>query len=188
MFTQAAFDSMRMAATLALAVPSLGARVSFPRGPEVEVSWVPRPLPTGVRHMAPCLFRRFVACAHHRRAAGHTVRLWGQPPGVDPTVHMLIAPGDRKLPSGIYQVQVDGGWRMVFPCLLSAPDCAETLAGGWPELTFHADPLTGVTLVACRRPFGEGPAVGRDVERLVDARARLLVAELLDGLAPAARS
>lgn len=184
MFTQTAFDSMRMAATLTLAVPSLGARVSFPSGPAVEVCWIPRPVPPGVRHMPPCMFRRFVACAHHRRAAGQTVAMWGQPPGVEPLVEVLIAPGDRKLPSGIYQVQVDGGWRVVFPCVLTAPQCDEALAGDWPELDLHADPLTGVTLVSYARTLLEGPAAGRAVERLLDARARLLVAELLDGLTP----
>lgn len=188
MVSQAAFDSLRMAATLALAVPSVGVRISSSSGPVVEVSWLPGGLAGGVPHMAPCLFRRSIGCAHHRRAAGQPVAVWGLPAGIDPVVEVLIAPGDRKLPSGIYQVRVDGGWRVVFPCLLPASRCAETLAGDWPELAFHADPLTGVTLVSCRRSEPDGPVTGRQVERLVDARARLLVTELLDGLTPAARS
>jgi hypothetical protein len=188
MVSQMAFDSLRMAATLALAVPTLGVRISSPRGPIMEVSWMPGGSAGGAPHMAPCLFRRCIACAHHRRAAGERIAMWGLPPGVDPQVTMLIAPGDRKLPSGIYQVRVDGGWRVVFPSLLPASRCAGTLAGDWPELYFHADPLTGVTLVSARRTGEEGPVAGWETERLVDARARLLVAELLDGLTPAARS
>ncbi|MGH9038474.1 MAG: hypothetical protein ACRD0O_22180, partial [Acidimicrobiia bacterium] len=160
----------------------------------VDVSWMARGESPRVPHMAPCLFRRCIACAHHRRAAGQTVALWGIPAGVDPVVEVLIAPGDRKLPSGIYQVRVEGGWRVVFPCLLPADRCAEalagpeTLAGDWPQLDFHSDPLTGVTLVFCRRTDEEGPLAGPQAEQLVDAQARLLVAELLDGLTPAARS
>jgi hypothetical protein len=188
MVSQAAFDSLRMAATLALAVPTMGVRISSPTGPVVDVSWMPREQPARVPHMAPCLFRRCVACAQHRRAAGASVTLWGLPAGVDPIVEVLIAPGDRKLPSGIYQVRVDGGWRVVFPCLLPAFRCAEVLDGDWPELCFHPDPLTGVTLVSWRRTEAEGPLAGRRAEQLVDARARLLVAELLDTLTPATRS
>jgi len=188
MVSQAAFDSLRMAATLALAVPTLGARISSPTGPLLDVSWVPRGGYVGVPHMAPCLFRRGVGCAHHRRVAGQSVALWSLPPDVDPIVEVLIAPGDRKLPAGIYQVRVEGGWRVVFPCLLPAPACAQALGAEWPELRFHADPLTGVTLAAWNRTEKEGPIAGRQVERLVDARARVLVAELLDGLTAAARS
>jgi hypothetical protein len=194
MVDQAAFDSLRMAATLALSVPSVAVRITAPTGPAVEVSWMRRALPSGVPHMAPCAFRRCIGCAHHRRAAGEPVTLWGLAPDVVPAVEVLIAPGDRKLPSGIYQVRVDGGWRVVFPTLLRPSVCAEalagpeTLAGDWPELAFHADPLTGVTLVSCRRTEEEGPMVGRQAEGLVDARARLLVAELLDGLTAAAQS
>jgi hypothetical protein len=195
MVSQGAFDSLRMAATLALAVPTVGVRILAPSGPVLDVSWMPRPGgPPRVPHMAPCLFRRCIACAHHRRAAGHTVALWGLPVGVDPVVEVLIAPGDRKLPSGIYQVRVEGGWRVVFPCLLPPSHCAqalagaETLAGDWPQLAFHADPLTGVTLVSCHRTEEEGPAAGQAAEHLLDAQARVLVAELLDGLTSSARS
>ena len=187
MISQAAFDSLRMAATLALAVPSLGVRVSSPMRPLVEVSWMPRGMPVGVRHMAPCLFRRCIACAHHRRAAGEAVSVWGLPSGIDPSVEVLVGPGDRRLPSGIYQTKVEGGWRVVFPCLLPAGRCSQALAEEWPELSFQADPLLGVTLVSCRRTDAEGPAAGRQAERIVDAQARLLVHELLDGLTPATR-
>lgn len=187
MVSQAAFDSLRMAATLALAVPTLGVRISSATGPVFDVSWIPRG-PARVPHMAPCLFRRGVACAHHRRIDGQPVTLWSLPADIDPIVEVLIGPGDRKLPSGIYQVRVEGGWRVVFPCLLPASECAEALGGDWPELRFHADPLTGVTLVSWHRTDAEGPVAGRRVERLVDARARLLVTELLGTLSPATRS
>jgi hypothetical protein len=186
MVGQAAFDSLRIAATLALAVPTVGVRISSPTGPAVDVSWMPPRLPADVPHMAPCLFRRCIGCAHHRRAAGQSVTLWGLPADVVPAVEVRIAPGDRKLPSGIYQVRVAGGWRVVFPSLLTAARCAEALAQDWPELAFHEDPLTGVTLVSWLRTDKEGPVAGRQVERLVDARARLLVAELIGGLTPAA--
>ncbi len=188
MVSEAALNSLRMAATLALAVPTLGVRISSPTRPLLDVSWIPRSLPGRVPHMAPCLFRRSVACAQHRQAAGQLVTLWGLPTGIDPVVEVLIAPGDRKLPSGIYQVRVDGGWRVVFPSLLPASRGAEALDGDWPELCFHEDPLTGVTLVSWRRTDAEGPLAGRRAEQLVDARARLLVAELLDGLMPATSS
>lgn len=188
MVSQVAFDSLRMAATLALALPTLGVRISSPAGPLFEVSWIPRGQPARIPHMAPCLFRRSVGCAHHRRAAGQPVALWGLPAHIDPIIEVQIAPGDRKLPSGIYQVRVEGGWRVVFPCLLPASECAAALADEWPELRFHADPLTGVTLVSWQRTDAEGPVAGRRVERLVDARGRVLVAELIGTLTPAARS
>jgi hypothetical protein len=188
MVNQAAFDSLRMAATLALGVPTLGVRISSPTGPVLDVSWIPRGRPARVPHMTPCLFRRGVACAHHRRVAGQSVALWSLPADVEPIVEVLIAPCDRKLPAGIYQVRVEGGWRVVFPCLVPASECAEALGGEWPELRFHRDPLTGVTLVSWNRTDAEGPVAGRRVERLVDARARLLVAELIGTLTPATRS
>lgn len=187
MISQGAFDSLRMGATLALAVPTVGVRISNPVRPLIEVSWMPQTLPPGARHMAPCLFRRCIGCAHHRRSAGEDVSLWGLPEGTDPVVEVLIAPGDRKLPSGIYQVRVDGGWRVVFPTLLPAPRCADALGVEWPELTYHADPLTGVTLVSCRRTDVEGPLAGRRVEHLLDARARLLVDELVHEVASVTR-
>ncbi|MGH9041050.1 MAG: hypothetical protein ACRDZ3_12545 [Acidimicrobiia bacterium] len=189
MISQGAFDSLRMAATLALAVPTVGVRISTPVRPLIDVSWMPpQVLLPGTRHMAPCLFRRCIGCAHHRRQAGESVTLWGMPEGADPTVEVLISPGDRKLPAGIYQTRVEGGWRIVFPCLLAAPRCAELLGIEWPELNYHADPLTGVTLVSCRRTEVEGPLTGRRVERLLDARARLLVDELMHEVTSVTRS
>ena len=188
MISQAAFDSLRMGATLALTLPTLGVRVSSPMRPLLDVSWMPRGLPVGVRHVAPCMFRRCVACAHHRRAAGEDVSVQGLPADVDPVVEILVGPGDRRLPSGIYQVKVDGGWRVVFPSLLPAGRCSQVLAWEWPELSFQADPLLGVTLVSWRRTEDEGPVAGGEAERVVDAQARLLVVELLEGLTPATRS
>jgi hypothetical protein len=179
MTSQAAFDSLRMAATLALAVPSLAVRITAPMHPCIEVSWFPRPSPAGVRQLPPCLFRRCVGCAHHRRQAGEPVTFLGLPDGMDPQVELLVAPGDRRLPSGIYQVRVKDGWRVVVPCLVPPPRAAELLAGEWPDLGLHPDPLTGVTLVTQHRSADQGPVAGEAADRIVAAQARLLVDELL---------
>jgi hypothetical protein len=195
MISQAAFDSLRMAATLALAVPSLGVRISSPMRssgvpgrPLIEVSWVPPRTRAGVRHLPPCMFRRCMGCAHHRRLAGEPVTFLGLPDGMDPAVEVLVAPGDRRLPSGIYQVQVEGAWRVVFPSLVPPARCAEVLAGEWPDLDLHADALLGITLVTLHRSAVHGPVAGEGAERLVEAQARLLVEELIGSLEPAPRS
>ncbi|MGH8975888.1 MAG: hypothetical protein ACRD0C_22100 [Acidimicrobiia bacterium] len=195
MISQAAFDSLRMAATLALAVPSLALRISspmrstgLPGRPLVEVSWVPRRTPAGVQHLPPCMFRRCMGCAHHRRLAGEPVTLLGLPDGVDPAVEVLVSPGDRRLPSGIYQVQVEGAWRVVLPTLVPPARCTELLTPEWSDLGFHGDPLLGVTLVTLHRPAAQGPVVGEAAERMVEAQSRLLVDELIGSLEPAPRS
>ncbi len=188
MISPAAFDSLRMAATLALAVPSLGVRISSPSGHRIEVSWFPRQSPAGVQQLPPCVFRRAIACAHHRRQAGEPVTFPGLPVGGEPTVEMLVAPGDRRLPSGIYQVRVEQRWRIVFPCLVAPARAAQLLSGEWPDFGLHADPLTGVTLVTVHRTDGQGPVAGEAADRIIDAQARLLVDELLTSLAPASRS
>ena len=195
MISQAAFDSLRMAATLALAVPSLGLRIASPMSPSgvpgrplIEVSWLPRRTPDGVKHVPPCMFRRCVGCALHRRQDGEPVTFLGLPEGMDPAVEILVAPGDRRLPSGIYQVQVDGAWRVVFASLVPPDRSVELLAGGWPELSFHVDSLLGVTLVTVDRSALQGPVAGEAAERIVDAQARLLVEELVSEVTADTRS
>jgi hypothetical protein len=134
------------------------------------------------------VFRRAIGCAHHRRQAGEQVMFPGLPVGEEPTVEMLVGPGDRRLPSGIYQVRVEQQWRVVFPCLLPPARAFQLLCREWPDFDLHADPLTGVTLVTVHRTSGQGPAAGEAADRIVDAQARLLVDELLTSLSPAPRS
>lgn len=182
MVSRTAMESLRMAATLALAVPTLRVRVTWPARPPLEVAWMPRELPAGWHHIVPCAFRRSIACASAQLAAGRSVTLWGATPESDPGVE-VIGPGEAPtIPPDIHQVRVEGGWRAVFPTLLPVAACARNLGAGWPALGFHADTLTGVTLVHGRRSDGQGPFAGHCAEQLVEARARLLVAELLHGV------
>lgn len=182
MISRTAMETLRMAATLALAVPPLRVRVAWPTRPPLEVGWMPRELPAGWLHIVPCAFRRSIACASAQLAAGRSVALWGAPPGTDPGVEVIPPDDARTIPPDIDQVRVEGGWRAVFPSLLPVAACARELGPGWPDLGFHADTLTGVTLVHGRRSDRQGPFDGHGAQQLVEARARLLVAELLHGV------
>lgn len=183
MMTETAFASLRMAATLAMAVPTVRVRLSSPDRELLEVSWLPGDLPAGVVHVPPCGFRRSIACARARRGDGH-VAFFGLGPNTDPVVRIVVSPGDRSLPGDIYQVRIEGGWRHVVPSLLSGHRAARLLQDIPLALRFHEDQATGVTLVEARtadrtRPVGDA---------LLAARSRLVVEELLDELATSSRS
>lgn len=187
MLSDATFEQLRMAATVAVALPTVHVRISSATELLVEVAWEPGDEAGDVVHMRPCGFRGAVACARQRRDLGHPISFCRLEPGVDPVVEVAVGPGERRLPGGIYQVCAQGGWRLVFPVVLTAEECERSLGPAGSELSFHEDPLLGVTLVHARTSDGPTPPPAALVDSLVDTRARLLTEELARQVAAAAR-
>jgi hypothetical protein len=169
-----------VAATLALLVPNCRATISGPDRALFEVSWL-SPLTDDVPNLRPCAFRHRVVEAWAWRRNGKPVAVCGLETGCDPGVAIGLDGDGRCLPGDIYQVRVEGGWRHVFACLLPAEDCVEALGPMAADLGFLADADTGVTVVQARTGPEHDP--GHLTDFLLDARARLLVAELLEQFA-----
>ncbi len=141
MLTDDGLASLRMAATLALTLPTVRVRVESPTAVLAEVGWrLEGPL-------KPCAFRMAVGRAWSQRRRGVQVDFCGL--GEDrPVITVSVAPGERVLPGDIYQVRAEsGGWHHVVPTLLSPEGCHTVLGLHGPPLSFHDDPVTGVTLV-----------------------------------------
>ena len=188
MISDAAFTSLRMAATLAMTVPSLHVTVAAAGGRDagrllVDVGWTGDGcnLPEGAVHVRPCQFRHSVAHAWARRREGHTVAFCGLPAGTDLRVDVGVAPGDRSLPGDIYRVRVEGGWRHLFASTLDSETCIEALgpAALVHRYGFQEDPATGVTIVHARTALADEHRIPELGNALLEARGRLLTAELL---------
>lgn len=185
MLSDSTFSTLRMAATLAMTVPSLRVQVSSADRVLVEVSWLDTEPPDGVVHVRPCAFRQGVACARARREEGHAVAFCGLPPDTDPRIDVIVAVGDRSLPGDIYRVRVQGGWRHIFPSLLDADRCIEAIG---PDALVHGfgfqeDTATGVTLVHARTAEGDEHRIPQVSEAMLDARGRLMAEEMLAEIA-----
>jgi len=179
MLTDDGLASLRMAATLALTLPTVQVRVASPTRILAEVGWhFEEPLGEGVR-LRPCSFRMAVGRAWNQRREGHDVDFCGLG-DAEPTISIDVAAGERVLPGDIYQVRSEcGGWHHVLPTLLPPEGCHAVLGLDGPPLSFHDDPVTGVTLVHTETDIPGLYRLPHLVAHLTALRGRLLAEELI---------
>ena len=179
MLTDDGLASLRMAATLALTLPTVQVRIASPTRVLAEVGWhFEEPLGDGVR-LRPCAFRVAVGRAWNQRKEGLDVDFCGLG-DAEPTISIEVAPGERVLPGDIYQVRAEsGGWHHVLPTLLPPEGCHAVLGLDGPPLSFHDDQVTGVTLVHTQTDSPDLDRLPHLVAHLTALRGRLLAEELI---------
>jgi hypothetical protein len=179
MLTDDGLASLRMAATLALTLPTVQVRIASPTRILCEVGWhFEALLGEGVR-LRPCAFRIGVARAWGQRREGLTVDFCGLGDS-EPIISVDVGPGERVLPGDIYQVRGEsGGWHHVLPTLLPPEACHSVLDLAGPTLFFHDDPLTGVTLVHMETDSPDPDRLPHLAAHLTAIRGRLLAEELI---------
>jgi hypothetical protein len=173
MLTDDGLTSLRIAATLALTLPTVRVRVESPTAVLAEVGWhVDGPL-------KPCAFRLAVGRAWNQRRSGLAVDFCGLGRH-QPRIMVAVAPGERVLPGDIFQVRAEtGGWHHVVPTLLSPEGCNTVLGCDGPPLSFHADPVTGVTLVHTETDDPDLDRPPHLAAHLTAIRGRLLAEEVI---------
>ena len=182
MLSDSAFETLRMAATVAVALPTVRVLISSGDRLLVEVSWDPGSGDPDAVHLRPCAFRSAVACGQSRRDMGYAIGFSRLDPGDHHVVDIVPTGFDRRLPGGIYQVSAQGGWRLAFPSLLPSDHCRSVLrqrGGRLPTLGFHHDEAMGVTLVHARTAGGGVAPAPELIDAVVTARAILLAEELV---------
>jgi hypothetical protein len=170
MLTDDGLASLRMAATLALTLPTVQVKVCSPNRVLAEVGWhFEEPLGDGVR-LRPCAFRMAVGRAWGQRQEGLDVDF----------ISVSVGPVERVLPGDIYQVRAEGGgWHHVLATLLSPDGCVAVLGSDGPPMSFHDDPVTGVTLIHTRTDHFDPDRLPHLVAHLTALRGRLLAEELI---------
>jgi hypothetical protein len=189
MLTDDGLTFLRMSATLALTLPTIKVRIDSPTRTLAEVGWHfdavhPGDTPgapglgDGVR-LRPCAFRVAVGRAWNQRKEGLEVDFCGLG-DAEPIITIGVAPGERVLPGDIFQVRAEtGGWHHVLPTLLSPEGCHAVLGLDGPPLSFHDDPVTGVTLVHTETDSPDLDRIPHLVAHLQALRGRLLAEELI---------
>jgi hypothetical protein len=189
MLTDDGLASLRMAATLALTLPTVQVRIASPTRVLAEVGWhFEGLLGEGVR-LRPCAFRIAVGRAWGQRREGLDVDFCGLGDS-EPVISVDVGPGERVLPGDIYQVRAEsGGWHHVLPTLLPPEGCHSVLGldgpplspgvRGCPPISLHDDPVTGVTLVHTETDSPDLHRLPHLVAHLTALRGRLLAEELI---------
>lgn len=180
MLTDDALDSLRMASTLALTLPTVRVRVASPSQVLAEVGWnFEEEPPADWVRIRPCAFRVAIGRAWAQRQEGCRVDFCGLG-GHEPTITAEVGEGERILPGDIYQVRAEGGgWHHVLPTLLPADGCHAVLGLDGPTLAFHEDPVTGVTLVHAATEDPDPDRLPHLAAHLTAVRGRLLAEELI---------
>ena len=179
MLTDDGLASLRMASTLALTLPTVQLKVSSPTRVLAEVGWhFDEPLGDGVR-LRPCAFRMAVGRAWGQRKEGLEVDFCGLG-DAEPLITVTVGPGERILPGDILQVRAEcGGWHHVLATLLPPDGCTAVLGCDGPPMSFHDDPITGVTLIHTRTDSPDPDRLPHLVAHLTALRGRLLAEELI---------
>jgi hypothetical protein len=180
MLTDDGLASLRMAATLALTLPTVQVRVASPTRVLAEVGWhFEEPLGDGVR-LRPCAFRMAVGRAWaQRRDQGLEVDFCGLGRN-EPVISVAVGEGERVLPGDIYQVRAEeGGWHHVLATLLPPDGCTGVLGSDGPPMALHDDPITGVTLIHTKTESPDPDRLPHLVAHLTALRGRLLAEELI---------
>jgi hypothetical protein len=179
MLTDDGLAFLRMASSLALTLPTVRVRVASPTRVLAEIGWhFDGPLGDGVR-LRPCAFRMAVGRAWNQRKEGLDVDFCGLG-DAEPIISVGVGPGERVLPGDIYQVRSEsGGWHHVLPTLLPPEGCHAVLGLDGPPLSFHDDPVTGVTLVHTETHSPDPDRLPHLVAHLTALRGRLLAEELI---------
>ena len=179
MLTDDGLASLRMASTLALTLPTVQVKVSSPTRVLAEVGWhFDEPLGDGVR-LRPCAFRMAVGRAWGQRKEGLDVDFCGLG-DAEPLITVTVGPEERVLPGDILQVRAEcGGWHHVLATLLPPDGCIAVLGTDGPPMSFHDDPITGVTLIHTRTDSPDPDRLPHLVAHLTALRGRLLAEELI---------
>jgi len=179
MLTDDGLASLRMAATLALTLPTVQVKVASPARVLAEVGWhFNTPLGDGVR-LRPCAFRMAVGRAWGQRQEGLDVDFCGLGDS-EPIITVGVGEDERVLPGDIYQVRAEGGgWHHVLATLLPPDGCVAVLGSEGPPMSFHDDPVTGVTLIHTRTDSPDPDRLPHLVAHLTALRGRLLAEELI---------
>lgn len=179
MLTDDGLASLRMAATLALTLPTVRVRIAAPTRVLAEIGWqLDEPCGEAAR-LRPCAFRMAVGRAWNQRRNGVEVDFCGLGDN-RPLITVAVGPGERILPGDIYQVRSEaGGWHHVLPTLLPPEGCNTVLGLHGPPLQFHDDPVTGVTLVHTETDDPDPDRLPHLAPHLTAIRGRLLAEELI---------
>ncbi|HVW34942.1 MAG TPA: hypothetical protein VHL53_20585 [Acidimicrobiia bacterium] len=179
MLTDDGLASLRMAASLALTLPTVRVRIASPSRGLAEVGWqLEGPSPDGVR-LRPCAFRLAVGRAWRQRREGLDVDFCGLGDH-RPAITVSVGEEERILPGDIYQVRAEsGGWHHVLATLLPPEGCHAVLGLEGPPLAFHDDPVTGVTLVHTQTDHPDPDRFPHLAHHLTALRGRLLAEELI---------
>jgi hypothetical protein len=179
MLTDHGLASLRMAATLALTLPTVRVRIASDTRVLVEVGWHLEDLQIDGIRLRPCGFRRAVGRAWIQRRDGLEVDFCGLGES-EPLVSLSVAVGERVLPGDIYQVRAEGGgWHHVLATLLPPEGCHSILGPDGPGLAFHDDPVTGVTLIHTKTDDPDPGRFPHLAAHLTAIRGRLLAEELI---------
>jgi hypothetical protein len=167
--TPNAMAAMRIAATLAHALPSVRVRIRHADRTLLEIG---HPSQAQGPALGPCAFRRAVASAHEQAKGGRRLAFMGLPDDVAPAIDIGVLPGDESLPGGIYRVSVGDQTVHGFATTLPARRCREVLRDlpeGVHVIRLHHDSATEVTFVHTVIASSQAPADGRHLEPLLEA-------------------
>lgn len=172
--------AMRIAATLAHALPSVRLRI---RQHDTILLEVAHPSEASGPAVGPCVFRRAVACAHQQSKDGVGLSFMGLAADEEPAIDMGVRAGDATLPGGIVRVEVGDSTVHGFGTTLSARHCRAVLEG-LPDAGFvvrlHHDVATEVTFVHTVIPTADAPIDGAHLGAALEA---LLADEVVHELA-----
>ena len=180
MLTDDGLSSLRMAATLAMTLPTIRVQIAAPDRVLAEIGWhLDDHIPGDGVRLRPCAFRIAVGRAWNQRRNGVEVDFCGLGRH-HPRITVEAGDGERVLPGDIYQVRAEaGGWHHVLPTLLSPEGCHSVLGLEGPPLQFHDDPVTGVTLVHTETAEPDLDRPPHLVPHLTALRGKLLAEELI---------
>ena len=139
--------TLRIAATLAHALPTLRVRIRHGERTLLEVA---HPGDSSGPAMGACAFRRAVACAHEQTKRGQRLAFMGFAEDMEPAIDIGVRPGDATLPGGIYRVAVGDEVIHGFATTLPARRCRELVAERSNvdrPVRLHHDAATEVTFV-----------------------------------------
>jgi hypothetical protein len=167
--------SMRVAATLAHALPTIRLRI---RSGDETLLEVAHPTDAAGGAVGPCSFRHAVACAYEQTKRGLRIGFKGVADGDDPAVDIALRRGDALLPGGIYRIVVGDQTIHGFATTLQPRQC-RSLLRPLPDAAhvvhLHHDAATEITFVHTVTPTDTAPA---DASHLTPALEALIAAEV----------
>lgn len=175
----AGMAAMRMAATLAHALPTLRVRIRYGTATLLEVSHHNADADDVV---GACAFRRAVACAHEQSKQGVRLGFLGVPTEHDPAIDVGVRANDASLPGGVYRVTIGNETIHGFVTTLPLRRCRavlEALPDEGPDHRLHHDAATEVTFVHTVLDAEVAPP---DAARLMPALEALLAEEMVRDL------
>lgn len=165
----AGMAAMRMAATLAHALPSLRLRI---RHRDTDLVEVAHPAEAAGPAIGACAFRRAVTCAHEQSKAGVRLSFMGLAADEEPAIDIGVRAGDAALPGGIVRVAVGDSTVHGFATMLPARHCRDVLRR-LPDtghvVRLHHDAATEVTFVHTVTPTADALPDGAHLAAALEA-------------------